>query len=232
MQAAVAEGPLSGRLCCIHPAVVCQLYWTIIDQAGFVWRVSLGAPLSIRHPSSFCKFPLPKMCAIMASGFVWLFFLLGAVLTIWHLASLSRAVSTTFSAILAGGFVWRVLCAGFVDTPGRSPPLDHPSHRRAGGDGFTAETAEENAQETTESESGSSPPDPPDPLTWLGPPLCGLCGLCGETQVAISTVSAVRPMVPRWCSPRSVVFSLGSATARNPWPFLTEPSRPTDCARC
>ena len=95
--------------------------------------------------------------------------------------------------------------------------LDHPSHRREGGDGFTAETAEtaeEHAEETTTSESGSSPPDPPDPLSWLCPHLRGLCGLRGEPRVSITTVAAVRPVGPRWGSPRRVVFSRGFVALR------------------
>ncbi len=72
-----------------------------------------------------------------------------------------------------------------------------PVAPREGEDGFTAETAEtaEEHAEKSESASGFVPKDPPDPLGFLGP---HLGGLGGETRVSVSTVSAVRPVVPQW----------------------------------
>src|SRR5579883_2963232 len=124
------------------------------------------------------------------------------------------------------------MLSGFWTLLGDHHLLDHPSHRPEGGDGFTAETAE-----TAESESGSSSPDPPDPPSRLWPHLRGLGDLRGEPRVSISTVSAVRPVVPRWGSLRSVGFWEGEAPSEptpRPGRSLALPDRtaaPGPCMR-
>src|SRR5579883_815622 len=85
--------------------------------------------------------------------------------------------------------------------------LDHPSHRREGGDGFTAEIAET-------AEKGTEPGERVGRVRrtearcalgrFLGVFLGGLCDLRGEPRGSIATVAAVRPVGPRWGSPRCV----------------------------